>query len=222
MDLIQGVDRLYVQGQAYCAKHLFFTKQRKKKKKKKMKSLLCQINGCTEVWCRRSKCCCCCSGDFRQPEGAMESQAVVFKPPHLWTSTFQFRHPLPCSSFFPGWFPMSPMGISNPTTNPPSTEREVVVQIPSGWVPGKEQSGRPNPQQSGSTGFRSTIPHSFTEKKKKNAFIHANSGHFPFPWMCSCIGFSALRRECPSEKPWLLWHPRCQQLVTVWHHWANI
>lgn len=187
-----------------------------------MKSLLCQINGCTEVWCRRSECCCCCSGDFRQPEGAMESQAVVFKPPHLWTSTFQFRHPLPCSSFFPGWFPMSPMGISNPTTNPPSTEREVVVQIPSGWVPGKEQSGRPNPQQSGSTGFRSTIPHSFTEKKKKNAFIHANSGHFPFPWMCSCIGFSALRRECPSEKPWLLWHPRCQQLVTVWHHWANI
>lgn len=35
MDLIQGVDRLYVQGQAYCAKHLFFTKKRKKKNEKK-------------------------------------------------------------------------------------------------------------------------------------------------------------------------------------------
>lgn len=185
-----------------------------------MKLHLCQTYGHTEVWSRRAECSCHCSGDFWQPEGAMVSQGAVCKPPHLWTLIFQFYHHLFCSSFFSGWFPVSPMGISNPTTNPPSAESEVVVQTPSGWVPGKEQSGQPNPQQSGNTEVQSSILSQ--EKKKKECIYTCSLRAFPIPLDVFLHRFFCPQKGIPNEKPWLLWYPCCQQLVTVWHHWANI
>lgn len=156
------------------------------------------------------------SGSLRVPWWAKVQSAN----PHTSGPWF-FNSTIICSAlpFSQAGFQSAPWEYPIPPPTLPAQEARSWCKPPLGESQGRSNQGSPIPSRVATLKYS---PLFFHRKKKKKCIYTCSLRAFPIPLDVFLHRFFCPQKGIPNEKPWLLWYPRCQQLVTVWHHWANI